>query len=736
MGSLTAALILAAASLVGAGVAAAPPANALTPPVGMTADDLSTWQTNGIVWAMAEAEGVVFAGGTFSTVRPPGSAPGSGERSAVNFAAFHAATGAPTNCELSFTTGDGSATVRALAVSPDRKTLYAGGSFGAVNGVGVSNVAAIDIATCSPKSFPVAVNATVRALAVTDDTVYLGGDFSTVEGQDRVRFGAVTTAGALKPWTADADEPGRAIEVTPNGQNVVLGGDFFRVNGADSHALAVVNATSGSVVKNYPLGFIERNSVVKDITSDETGIYTANEGSGGGVFDGRIALNLSDFNQRWRDTCLGATQGLAVYKSVLYSASHAHDCGSMDEFPNQPRKHLLAESVNDPKLLGWFPDTDDGLGEQVGPRVLQTSSVGGNDYMWVGGGFTRATGNRLQQGLTRYASDPDTGAPAVPQVNVTSTKPGEIQVRWQSSLDLDDSNLTYRVYRDGAATPVRTVSGDSLPWSRPQLTYTDTDVAAGSTHSYRVTASDGTNTSARSLTQTATVAGSPEAYPNRVQADGASLYWRFDEASGSFATDASGTNNNGVNRNGPLLGATPPAVPGGSAITYNGSNQYTNSDRKTTRPAAYSLETWFKTTTGSGGKLIGFGDRFLENSGTVDKHIYMTNDGRLIFGVNSGWNRTISTGRGWNDGQWHHIVATQGNNGIRLYVDGSLRASDFTVTSGRNYTGYWRVGGDTIGSWPSRPSSNYFAGQIDETAVYPSVLSPSQISQHYSLGSD
>ena len=52
---------------------------------------------------------------------------------------------------------------------------------------------------------------------------------------------------------------------------------------------------------------------------------------------------------------------------MLYSGSHAHDCSSMGEFPDRRRHHLLAESVDDPKLLGWFPDTNDGLGEADRP---------------------------------------------------------------------------------------------------------------------------------------------------------------------------------------------------------------------------------------------------------------------------------------------------------------------------------------------------------------------------------
>ncbi|MGY3679063.1 hypothetical protein ACVWXU_002686 [Streptomyces sp. TE33382] len=514
-----AALCLLAGALT-ATAAGTSPSAALTPPVSLTADDLTTWQTNGIVWSMAARDGVVYAGGTFSTVRPPEAAPGTAEQPAVNFAAFDAATGAPTGCTLSFTQSSGTATVRALTLSPDGKTLYAGGQFGSVNGVGVSNIAAIDTATCTPRDdFKISVSATVRALAVTADTVYLGGDFNSVGGKTRNKFAAVTTGADLLPFTANADEVARAVEVTPDGRHVLLGGDFFTVNGTSTHALAVVDATSGALTKSYP-GFIPNTSTVQDLTTDATGFYTANEGTGGGVFDGRIALDLDDFQQRWRDTCLGATQAVLVHKGVLYSGSHAHDCYSMGEFPDQERKHLLAQSVDDPKLLPWFPDTNDGIGEPVGPRTMSQTDSGGRHYLWVGGEFTTVNGSP-QQGLTRFADGPDTGAPWVPNVSLSTVTPGRITVNWQTSFDTDDGELTYRIYKDGASTPVHTTTGYSLFWDRPQLTWADTDVAVGETHSYRITASDGTNTSAKSAAQSATVAAATERYPARVLADGA-----------------------------------------------------------------------------------------------------------------------------------------------------------------------------------------------------------------------
>lgn len=734
---LTAALALSLAgtgAVVGLGLV--PQAAAVTPPVAFTADALSTWQPNGVVWALAEAGGQVFVGGTFSAVRPPAGGGGS-EQPAVNFVALDAATGAPTSCKLSFTVGGGTATVRALTLSPDKKTLYAGGYFGAVNGTPVSSLAAVDVATCTVKpGFRPAFAATVRALAVTGDTVYAGGDFLTVAGQQRQRFAAVDAAdGSLRPFTAHADEPGRAVEVTPDGSKVLLGGDFFTVNGTNTHALAVVDATSGALTKSYP-GFIETNSVVKDIATDATGFYTANEGTGGGVFDGRIGLELSDFAQRWRDTCLGATQAVLPYQSVLYSASHAHDCSSVGEFPDGQRHHLLAQPTSGTGKLGWAPDTNDGIGEGIGPRVMTVGSKAGVQYLWVGGEFTTVNG-AAQQSLTRFASTGDTGAPTVPVASAVSFKPGEAQVRWRTSLDLDDSALTYRIYRNGAATPIATVTADSLFFRRPQASWTDTTVTPGQSYTYRVTATDAAgNASALSGTASVTVPTTVDAYPNAVRADGAQQYWRYDESALPFAADSSdGGNQSGVHLNAPALRQSPGAVSGAStAIGFNGTDTQVYADRRQTVGASYTVETWFKTNTTRGGKLVGFGNNQTRGSSQYDKHIYMTNDGRLVYGVYTGATRTITTGTAYNDNKWHHVVATQGPGGMTLYVDGAQKGT-LNVTTHENFSGYWHAGGDSLGGWPDRPTSEYWAGQLDETAVYPNVLGAAQVQNHYTLAS-
>ena len=71
-----------------------------------------------------------------------------------------------------------------------------------------------------------------------------------------------------------------------------------------------------------------------------------------------------------------------------------------------------------------------------------------------------------------------------------------------------------------------------------------------------------------------------------------------------------------------------------------------------------------------------------------------------------------------------------GSDGMKLYVDGQLAASN-PNTQSENYPGYWRIGGDT--TWGGA-TSNYFAGRIDEVAVYSSALSAAQVADHYAKG--
>ncbi|WP_244188087.1 fibronectin type III domain-containing protein [Streptomyces regalis] len=457
----------------------------------LTADTLATWQTDGIVWSIEYANGVVYVGGTFDKVRPPGAKSGRGEVARKNFAAFDAATGRLLPCAPRFSGGGD--TVRALKASPDGKVLYVGGSFTKAGQAGVSSAVALNTAGCSLRDdFRPHLSSFVRAIETMGDAVYLGGDFMVANGQDRERIAAFTPSGKLLPFQTEIDAPVRAILAVPKFGKLLVGGDFYMLNGELEKSLIALHPGTGKTVTSYA-DWLPPRSSVKALAHDETNFYVAAEGRGTGIFDGRIAGRLDNGKLVWKDTCLGATQAVAVHNGVLYSGSHAHNCrdtpGGFPEFNN--RQHFLAQSVRDRHILHWFPDTDGGTGEGNGPRVLKM--VG--QVLWAGGEFTEVNGRR-QQSLTRFSAGPDRGAPEdVPELKASVSRDGRVTLSWRATWDRDDAELTYRIYRDGnlVASPTRR----STEWDRPTMEYTDS-VAPGSRHRYRIAVTDGENTSLRS----------------------------------------------------------------------------------------------------------------------------------------------------------------------------------------------------------------------------------------------
>ncbi|RZL04890.1 MAG: LamG domain-containing protein, partial [Pedobacter sp.] len=108
------------------------------------------------------------------------------------------------------------------------------------------------------------------------------------------------------------------------------------------------------------------------------------------------------------------------------------------------------------------------------------------------------------------------------------------------------------------------------------------------------------------------------------------------------------------------------------AYTFNGTSQYmsTATSIPSPGPSVFSISVWFKTTTTSGGKIVGFGNAQTGTSGNYDRHIYMNNSGQLIFGVYTGSVKTIKTTTAFNDDNWHNAVAVLSANGMKFYVDG------------------------------------------------------------------
>lgn len=191
--------------------------------------------------------------------------------------------------------------------------------------------------------------------------------------------------------------------------------------------------------------------------------------------------------------------------------------------------------------------------------------------------------------------------------------------------------------------------------------------------------------------------------------------------------DVSGNQNDGILINAPTL-TTDRYGAANSAYSFNGTNQFIETTTPAGNPQTFSISVWFNTLTTSGGRLVGISQN-QAGTGSFDRHIYMNNAGQIYFGVYFGATNTVNTTSAYNDGYWHHVVATlSSTSGMKLYVDNILQASNAAYTSAEPQTNaYWEIGGNNLGGWPSSPTSAYFSGKIDDVSIYSTELSAATV---------
>lgn len=151
-------------------------------------------------------------------------------------------------------------------------TIYIGGVFTSVNGQPRTNLAAFSAADGSLTGWAPTTNGEVDALAASGSTIYAGGTFIQATGAvARNGAAAFDTAGALLGWDPHPDAASvKALLV--EGANVYLGGAFASTNnGAVLTAnLARVDPVSGTADAAWPPN---PDSFVNGLVSDGTFIY-------------------------------------------------------------------------------------------------------------------------------------------------------------------------------------------------------------------------------------------------------------------------------------------------------------------------------------------------------------------------------------------------------------------------------------------------------------------------------
>jgi hypothetical protein len=208
---------------------------------------------------VAAAGTQVVAGGAFTSV---------GGVTRNNLAAIDLSTGKATEWNPNLTPSFPLMTLPVYAMSAAGGVVYVGGSFSSVGGQARTDLAALDPTTGAATSWnPGATsvfpeNGHVTALLASDTSVYVGGSFTSLAGSSEHYLGAISaSSGAATSWSPLVTAPGSATEhgaspvaaLALAGSTVYVGGNFTGLGGQTRTGLAALDSETGGASSWNPV---------------------------------------------------------------------------------------------------------------------------------------------------------------------------------------------------------------------------------------------------------------------------------------------------------------------------------------------------------------------------------------------------------------------------------------------------------------------------------------------------
>jgi hypothetical protein len=216
---------------------------------------------NSYVYALAVSGSTLYAGGEFETA---------GGSAAICIAQWNGSSWSPLGSGIGDSDGL-SSPVQALAVSGN--TLYVGGNFGFAGGIAANNIAQWNGSSWS--ALGSGVSYWVSALAVSGNTLYAGGEFGAAGG---------SPANAIAQWNGSSwsalgsgmggDEP-YVSALAVSGSTLYAGGDFTTAGGSAANYIAQWNGSSWSALGSG-MGGVSYPEVVALAVSGST-LYVGGE---------------------------------------------------------------------------------------------------------------------------------------------------------------------------------------------------------------------------------------------------------------------------------------------------------------------------------------------------------------------------------------------------------------------------------------------------------------------------
>ncbi len=352
------------------------------------------WMINGVVSEVARAGDVAYVGGSFRMVSP-----------SANLV-FRSATFSTTAAVAVLPRLDLNGTLRAVVALPGGGWMI-GGEFTQVNGTGRNHLARLAPDGTLDSSFNVSVDDTVRTLAVSSTTVYLGGDFGNVGGLPHQLVAAIDlTSGAVNTGFAPLVAGGSIFDLLLDGATLYAAGDFASVDSISRSRVAAVNATTGALLAFDP----NADGRVVRLLKSGSSVFAAGEFQmiGGVSRRGVAKLNATtgaadaSFNAQMATD----VRAMAAGPAALFVG------GSFSQAGGTSRTHLAALDLSTGTATSWNPDADgtvDAMGLS-GTTLFVTGDfehMGDTERLFVAALDTTVTSNQVLPWNPALNSDGD-----------------------------------------------------------------------------------------------------------------------------------------------------------------------------------------------------------------------------------------------------------------------------------------------------------------------------------------
>ncbi|MEZ5064299.1 MAG: PQQ-binding-like beta-propeller repeat protein [bacterium] len=371
--------------------------------------NLNAWNPdpNGAVHAIARNGQFAYLGGEFSYISGT-------PRSRVGAARISNALPTTWNPNVdSGLPGDESDVVRAIAVGNGQ--VYLGGHFGLVGGIARHDLAAVDPSSAVPTSWAPEPSGEVHALAVDGGVVYAGGEFVTIGGASRPYLAALDgMTGAATSWAPAPD--GAVYAMLPTSTAIYVGGDFTTVGGAARAHVAAIDPVTGLAMP-------------------------------------------------WQADTDGRVHALALDGDLLYVG------GDFTTVGGQPRAGLASIDRDTGLVTSWEPGITGG--------AVHAIAVG-DGSVYVGGTFTNAGGHRRDHFAVFRSTSVDAPVITPSGFALGPVRPNPLRAAGSVWFTLPRAERVSLVLHDVAGRRVRTLLHDeSVGGGGHTLPFVRDDLAAG-----------------------------------------------------------------------------------------------------------------------------------------------------------------------------------------------------------------------------------------------------------------